>query len=270
LGDLGDKLRRARETLGLNLREVEEATKIRKKYLQALENENFEVIPGRTYTKGFLKIYAKYLNLDPKEILDEYESHFTSHSEANEFQPLSQSEQLFLRKNGKFLYIGIVVVIVTLLIVINLFYKNWQENPAVSNNVNNAENQEMKLSKEVNTALEEKFSENSGNRESAENFNKSNENSESAETSANTVQARGVKLEVQIMDEECWIKVVSDKKEVFQGILKKGESKVFTGSSEVVITLGNAGVAKLIYNGDVLPPLGEKGEVINKTFSSPQ
>lgn len=72
--EIGSALREARVRGKLTLRQAEEDTKIRVKYLQAMENEEFDVMPGDAYVKGFLQTYAQYLGLDPAIILDEYRS----------------------------------------------------------------------------------------------------------------------------------------------------------------------------------------------------
>ena len=72
--EIGNTLREARVRRNLTLQQVEEDTKIRVKYVQAMENEDFDVMPGATYVKGFLRTYSTYLGLDPDIILDEYRS----------------------------------------------------------------------------------------------------------------------------------------------------------------------------------------------------
>ncbi|HVI85074.1 MAG TPA: helix-turn-helix domain-containing protein, partial [bacterium] len=69
---IGERLRSAREALGLSLEEIESATHIRRAYLHALENESFEELPGPVYAKGFLRSYAAYLGLAPRELLELY------------------------------------------------------------------------------------------------------------------------------------------------------------------------------------------------------
>ena len=61
---------------GLELAELEQATKIRAKYLRALEDEEFDLLPAQTYVKGFLRSYAEYLGLDGQVYVDEYNSRF--------------------------------------------------------------------------------------------------------------------------------------------------------------------------------------------------
>lgn len=69
MGSLGETLRRARQEKGLTLEQAEEATKIRDRLLIALEEEDYSVLPDRVYTKGLLKIYARFLGLDVGEVM---------------------------------------------------------------------------------------------------------------------------------------------------------------------------------------------------------
>ena len=74
--EIGNSLREARLRQHLDFPEIEQATKIRAKYLRALEDEQFDVLPAQTYVKGFLRSYAEYLGLDGQLYVDEYNSRF--------------------------------------------------------------------------------------------------------------------------------------------------------------------------------------------------
>jgi hypothetical protein len=74
--EIGNSLREARLRQGLDLNDAEQATKIRTKYLGALEDERFELLPAQTYVKGFLRSYAEFLGLDGQIYVDEYNSRF--------------------------------------------------------------------------------------------------------------------------------------------------------------------------------------------------
>jgi hypothetical protein len=74
--EIGNSLREARERQGLGYPEIELATKIRSKYIRALEEEDFTSIPGDAYIRGFLRTYAEYLGLDGDVYVDEYASRF--------------------------------------------------------------------------------------------------------------------------------------------------------------------------------------------------
>ena len=79
--EIGNSLREARLRQGYELPRVEADTKIRAKYLRALEEERFEVLPGETYVKGFLRTYSEYLGLDGQLYVDEFNSRFTREEE---------------------------------------------------------------------------------------------------------------------------------------------------------------------------------------------
>ena len=70
---VGKTLKEIREEKGITIEEASKETKIRKKYILALENDEFSKIPGRVYEKAFLKTYADYLGIDKEEILNEYQ-----------------------------------------------------------------------------------------------------------------------------------------------------------------------------------------------------
>ena len=75
--DIGSSLREARLRQSLDFPELEERTKIRPKYLRALEDERFDILPAPTYVRGFLRSYAESLGLDGQPFVDEYNSRFT-------------------------------------------------------------------------------------------------------------------------------------------------------------------------------------------------
>jgi cytoskeleton protein RodZ len=75
--DIGSSLREARLRQDLDFPELEERTKIRPKYLRALEDEHFDILPAPTYVRGFLRSYAESLGLDGQPFVDEYNSRFT-------------------------------------------------------------------------------------------------------------------------------------------------------------------------------------------------
>jgi cytoskeletal protein RodZ len=79
--EIGSSLREARERRGLELPAVERATHIRSRYLAALEEERFDVLPAPAYAKGFLRTYADFLGLDAQRFVDEYSARFPPEEE---------------------------------------------------------------------------------------------------------------------------------------------------------------------------------------------
>jgi cytoskeleton protein RodZ len=85
--EIGNSLREARLRQTLDFPEIEQGTKIRGKYLRALEDEQFDVLPAQTYVKGFLRSYAEYLGLDGQLYVDEYNSRFVVGEEDQPSRP---------------------------------------------------------------------------------------------------------------------------------------------------------------------------------------
>jgi len=79
--EIGSSLREARLRKSLDFPEIESGTKIRGKYLQALEEERFDLLPGDSYIKGFLRTYAEFLGLDGQLYVDEFNSRYVAPAE---------------------------------------------------------------------------------------------------------------------------------------------------------------------------------------------
>jgi hypothetical protein len=79
--EIGSSLREARTRQGFDFTEMEFRTKVRAKYLRALEAEQFDQLPGHTYIKGFLRTYAESLGMDGQLYVDEYNSRYVAGEE---------------------------------------------------------------------------------------------------------------------------------------------------------------------------------------------
>ena len=126
--EIGPALKDARRRIGMDVKEAEERTKIRAKYLRALEAEDWEVLPAPAYVRGFLRTYGELVGLDGQMLADEfrrrYEEPAAAASPASE--PLLQGRR---RTNGSrgsdpgsrgTLIAGVAAAIVILLIVLSL------------------------------------------------------------------------------------------------------------------------------------------------------
>jgi cytoskeleton protein RodZ len=76
MADIGSTLREARMRDRIDISEVETQTKIRAKYLRAIENEEWDLLPGPVYAKSFLRTYGDYLGLDSRMLLDEFKRRY--------------------------------------------------------------------------------------------------------------------------------------------------------------------------------------------------
>lgn len=95
---IGAVLREARRKREIDLSEVEQATKIRPRYLQALEAEEWDALPGGVYTRGFIRTYASFLGLDGERLAEDYRREIEGHS--REWTPAEATEPTGPRQVG--------------------------------------------------------------------------------------------------------------------------------------------------------------------------
>jgi cytoskeleton protein RodZ len=124
MAEIGETLREARMRARIDVSEVEEKTKIRAKYLRALENEEWDLLPGPTFVKSFLRTYAAALGLDGKALVEEYRLDFERPSEPPEPIVASPRKVRVPRgpggpgpSRGYMALVGIVGIVIVLLIV---------------------------------------------------------------------------------------------------------------------------------------------------------
>jgi hypothetical protein len=121
--EIGNSLREARLRQALDFPEVEQATKIRPKYLRALEDEQFDILPGQTYVKGFLRTYAEYLGLDGQLYVDEYNSRYIHVDEETPLRARSASSR---RVGPRFESSVVLVAVAAIGIVTLLVFAAWK------------------------------------------------------------------------------------------------------------------------------------------------
>jgi len=90
MSPLGETLRRARLAKGITFDDAERVTRIPRKYLEALEQENFGILPAPVYARGFLRSYAGYLGLNPSELLPFFP---VGHMEEPKLEPLPEVKE---------------------------------------------------------------------------------------------------------------------------------------------------------------------------------
>jgi cytoskeletal protein RodZ len=120
--EIGGSLREARLKRGLTPADVQKAIRIRDRYLQALEEERWELLPGDAYVKGFLRTYADYLGLDGSLYVEEYNSRF-SHPDEPQLVP-----QRFERRGGRAGGVGFLrpLVIIGFIVAVVAAVAAWQ------------------------------------------------------------------------------------------------------------------------------------------------
>ncbi|HAA89545.1 MAG: Transcriptional regulator XRE family [Thermoanaerobacterales bacterium 50_218] len=241
---IGEYLRAEREKRGLSLTDVEKETKIRVKYLQALESENFQEIPGRAYVLGFLRAYARFLGIDEEEIVAAYKQQHPEESwevfspeqakeevEEGEFRG-DRKTQLF---QGKRLLSGIVMIFILGVLIFSVVFFS------------------LRQTEEPSPSPPSRFS-------------VPQETPQLTDESEESKEELGVEVKL-VATEECWVLVRQDGEEIFSGIMRPGETKTFRAEETIWLKLGNAGGVEVYFNGKKVPPLGHHGEVVTKEFT---
>jgi len=219
---IGARLKKIREEKRITLEEVNKKTKLSLNILKAIEEDRFTNY-APAYIKGFLKIYCKFLEIDPKEFISEYEkSSILPEKEVISKKPpkklkFSSFPKIHLKTKKIFLSI-LIILILTLFFIFTLsVFKRIKISAPPKENVSSVK-EDITEKKEIKIALKAK--------------------------------------------EDCWMKVCVDGKTVFQGILKKGRQESWQAEKKIVLDVGNAGSLILEVDGRILDPLGRKGQVI--------
>jgi cytoskeletal protein RodZ len=122
VAEIGSTLREARMRARIDITEVETRTKIRAKYLRALENEEWDLLPGPVYAKSFLRTYGDFLGLDSRMLVDEFRRRYERPSD-QDLRPLSTlSRERERTQRGPLLPSWAVIALVLVAVVVALYF----------------------------------------------------------------------------------------------------------------------------------------------------
>jgi cytoskeletal protein RodZ len=222
--DIGNFLKERREAKGISLIEVEKDLKIRKKYLQALEEGNIDAIPGKTYLVGYLRNYSKYLDIDEENINQIIQTYKNLEKQKVKLEK-TKEENIYLKTKDrsmfekkrvffpvKYVYLASFVLIIFIgLFLLSRSLKEAQDFPIPSPEIGN----------ETSINIEEKTDDIST---LAEELIESEAEAIIAEYSTEeSILAEKLPILKLIADDRAWLKVISEDKIIFEGILFEGE-----------------------------------------------
>lgn len=261
--EFNKRLREERLRQGWSLEEVEEETKIRKYYLDALENGNFRVLPPPVYASGFVKRYAILLGLDEKEMVAEFRALAYGEREEQEVveepvevvSPDREPRKPFPIKNIKNVAAGIVFLIIALWLGSYLvsYIANWSKNHTTPPDQTQAQQRQAVPQNQTNNQAPPQ---------------QTTAPEQPAPPPAATNQS-GVTVELEATA-RCWLSVTVDGKNTFTGTMIAGDKKSFNGKKSVVLNVGNSGGVKITVNGQLQPALGATGEHKIKEYKAGQ
>ena len=236
----GTKLKSLRLQKGLSLEEVHKKTKIHLNILKAIEEDsliNFSPV----YIKGFLKIYCKFLGVDPRDCIPDYKEPKSKIIYVSDLQekPASSFKIPSLRFFSlKAMHIKpkvMVTVILILIFIIGLFNLGKFISSKSSRSSRRTELPLVASSRPDNRAPISKLQ--------------------------NLPVVKIITLDIHAK-ENCFIQVKADGRVIFQNILKNGRSESWQAKDKIELSLGNAGVVELEVNGKRISGLGRRGQAI--------
>jgi cytoskeleton protein RodZ len=256
VGSFGDRLQREREMRGVTLEEIAEATKIGTRSLRALEEEDFDKLPGGIFNKGFVRAYARYLGLDEEQAVADYLAALgeaqaagkTTRQEpgANAVAPerdiflpeVEESEPLRLP-------LGPIAVVVVVAVLLFSGWRYYTRNglPKFPHVRAAAQRPAPPAAKPAAAA----------------------DASRPGKNAAPAIAGFVVRVKAR---EDSWLAIVADGKPVMSAVLPKESEKSVHAQQSVVLKIGNTAGVDLFYNDKLVPPQSPDGKVKTIEFTS--
>jgi len=264
LEELGRFLKNEREKSGITLEKMQKDTKIRYKYLQSIEEGNFSVLPGSpVYTLGFLKSYARAIDLNEREIIEKYRQIAKKDSEPLKEdlrQNIESQEKIKIKVNrpkgeqNRFIIFGICV----LAFFIFVFFGSilLRDPQPKENQISAIDNQQMKQQEQT---PEETLPVSNNNEELQEPAQPEIEVIEESENKiVYLVKDDKLEVSVEAITGRCWIRVLTDGNFQYEETIKPGDVRTVTGEQQVFIRVGNPGALKITANENNIDIAGGK------------
>jgi cytoskeleton protein RodZ len=230
----GEILKKRREDLGLSVQEIAEALKIRKDYLAAIEEDAFEKLPVPVYTLGYIRAYAKYLEVDSDPIVEFYNKHL-SQPESAAIMPIAFSRKKFPAAYPVIALIAILAVFIALFLFFGRRSSKQIGLPAGQSPV-------------------QQQAEPSGV------FHEATPPSLPPETKEHNLEITA--------EETTWLSIKFSNGKTDEALLRPGDSKTWTFAGRATLKIGNAGGIGMKFDGEDLGTPGDPGEV--KTLTLPE
>lgn len=226
MASFGENLRRERELRGVDLHEVAEATKISFRFLQAIEQDRLDVLPGGLFPRAFVRQYARHLGLDPERVVAEF-VYAQGGDGAESRTALAPAESN--RRSG-----WLAVSVLGACGILGLVYtRPAPRAPA------------MVVAPPAITVIQE--------------------SDRVYPPPSQVPQAAGTPVEGLVLTlnarQSCWVAAQVDGQTVINRVLSQGESETLEARGEIVLSVGNAGGLVFSVNERPGVPLGKNGEV---------
>jgi cytoskeleton protein RodZ len=298
VAEFGDRLREARESKGLSLEQAEQFTRIRHDFLKALEETRLDALPGHAYARGFVRNYARLLDLDPEEMVAAYRK--AAGVPAEKTPEILDEPLLRARPN---IWAGLFVAVMALLVVFTggwyaynrlwlgqqpeIPWQPWQQispvqpttafffvtpsptptstpSPQVIAEVTSST--EVKEPTPTETVVEAVPTATETPWPTAVVRQRTPTPTSTVSPTSAPVEFEGLVVESRVTA-ATYVLVTVDGERVMEKVLQPGEDPVWQGRESVALRVGNAGGIRLILNGVEMPSLGSSGQVVNVEYT---
>jgi cytoskeleton protein RodZ len=259
---LGERYRAAREARGLTLSDVAEHIRIRSVYLAAIEDENWSAIGAPVYIRGFLRTYARFLGLDPEEVVAEFNAEASAPPAPVPSAPGSPPKTTYLadeatpsRALSPLIWVASLVAVVLIAIVVyNEAALHARQSVSVLPSNSPSATPSIAPTAIAAAATDTPSDGPSGSPSPVV----------SGSPTASPL-AGPVNLEVRI-SEPSWLRVTVDGNVSMEGTFPAGTVRQFHGKV-AMLRIGNAGGVEIIVDGKSLGKLGSSGDVVERSFT---
>jgi cytoskeleton protein RodZ len=282
MGSFGERMQREREMRSITLDEIAEHTKISKRNLTALEEENFAQLPGGIFNKGFVRAYARYLGIDEEQAVADYLAADAEKQRKRMPIPIDQASAglrpesvadrpaIVEGEPQPDQAAGFMTAAVALVVVLGiggLAYKWMQSrNPDPPAQVAEARTQPEQTPVATQELPVQPISAPSSVPTPSSDLSSPTGKMPEVAIAPAATPLGSFSLVLKTK-EESWVQVKADGKLLMEGVLAPNTNKSFDASRELVIKLGNAAGVELAYNGKLLPQFENTAKGTTKTLT---
>jgi cytoskeleton protein RodZ len=285
MGSFGNKLKREREMRGLTLDEISESTKIARRHLEALENEDFGSLPGGVFNKGFVRAYARFIGIDEDQAVADYVAAADEAPAPQDQFPLEIHEKPDRQLNPRSSSLPLIASVVALVLVVagSVMWRakhHSAEALAASSTSTQPEALQSKGDSADQTSAASSQSEADNpdskgaavERRVAATDSRAEKEKVSLEAKAPETGGKPAIPESSFVvlikaKEDTWISVVADGRRVSHGILKADKQRIIRAGKQILLTTGNAGGIDISFNGKPLGAIGNESEARTLIFT---
>ncbi|MBN2246382.1 MAG: DUF4115 domain-containing protein [Candidatus Aminicenantes bacterium] len=233
MDSFGEFLKRERELKEITLEEIRDSTKINLRFLNYLETNKFDMLPGKFFTRGIIRSYANYIGLDVSDVLNRYDEFCRKQDSPLEEEDKgdSRADERTKPSSRTKIIIWTSMIIILILISIIFIYTFGKKEPQVSQIAILEETEVPEIKEKILPDIEPDRMES------------------------------GLKLEFSV-DQETWFQIYADGELSFEGLKDIAETFQVNAQNEIILHVGNAGGFTFSINGKEGKPLGSPGEVI--------